>query len=202
MGSNYGRLVDVATGGIMKRKRWDALADRLPPDRPITGAEIGVWDGRMSVELLRRLLLLTLYMVDRWQPPQPEDSYYDSGSSYARESAALYRKMMDQAIGRTSLFSDRRVVVAAESAQAAAKIRPELLDFAFIDADHSYAGVMRDLSAWVPKVRAGGWICGHDYGHPDQGEVKRAVDEYFAVWPGVIEIDANRTWFYRIPEAQ
>jgi DNA-binding transcriptional LysR family regulator len=39
------------------------------------------------------------------------------------------------------------------------------LDFVFIDADHSYTAVKRDIAEWAPKVRDGGWLGGHDY-HP------------------------------------
>ena len=33
----------------------------------------------------------------------------------------------------------------------------------YIDADHSYEGVKRDLALARKKVKKGGWICGHDY---------------------------------------
>lgn len=51
------------------------------------------------------------------------------------------------------------------------------IDFLFIDADHSYEGVKRDIQMWIPKVRSGGVIAGHDY---DWEGVKKAVDELFA----------------------
>lgn len=184
----------------MNRKRWDALCDRLPQDRPIVGAEVGVWDGRMSEQLLKRLPLLTLYMVDRWEPPQPDDTYYNSGSSYAREPSDVYHDALERALKRTNLYAGRRRIIVAESESGAQKVSRHELDFAFIDADHSYAGVMRDLKAWISRVNPSGLIGGHDYAHPEQGEVKRAVDEFFADWPGVIELDANHTWFYQLPE--
>ena len=37
------------------------------------------------------------------------------------------------------------------------------VDFCFIDADHTPKGVRRDMTAWWPKVRAGGLLGGHDY---------------------------------------
>lgn len=50
------------------------------------------------------------------------------------------------------------------------------IDFLFIDADHSYEGVMEDIKFWYPKVITGGVISGHDY---DWTGVKQAVDEFF-----------------------
>lgn len=51
------------------------------------------------------------------------------------------------------------------------------ISFLFIDADHSYEGVLEDIELWLPKVAEGGVIAGHDY---DWTGVKKAVDEKFA----------------------
>lgn len=47
----------------------------------------------------------------------------------------------------------------------------------FIDADHSYEAVARDLAAWVPHVGDGGTIALHDASTPDCG-VAKAVYHY------------------------
>lgn len=56
----------------------------------------------------------------------------------------------------------------------------------FVDGDHRYATVKRDISGWAPKVAAGGVVIFHDYNpaEKDKGHcfiegVKRSVDEYF-----------------------
>merc|ERR1719203_2215140 len=46
------------------------------------------------------------------------------------------------------------------------------IDLLFVDADHSLEGAARDLAAWVPHVRPGAVVVGHDY-HP--------------IFPGVLE---------------
>ena len=46
------------------------------------------------------------------------------------------------------------------------------LDFVYIDADHSYASVVEDITAWKNKVKQGGFIAGHDSYMP---EVLQAV---------------------------
>lgn len=61
------------------------------------------------------------------------------------------------------------------------------LDFVFIDADHSYAAVSRDIDAWIPKVKKGGIIAGHDYCNWPGFGVIQAVTERFdrvEVWRG------------------
>jgi len=45
-------------------------------------------------------------------------------------------------------------------------------DLVFIDADHSHAAVIRDIKAWAPVVKAGGWLCGDDW---NEESVRAAV---------------------------
>lgn len=54
---------------------------------------------------------------------------------------------------------------------------PEV-DYIFVDANHEYEFVKKDVELYWPKVRPGGFLCGHDYsgGHPG---VTAAVDEFF-----------------------
>jgi hypothetical protein len=51
----------------------------------------------------------------------------------------------------------------ATSVEAAPGITDELLDFVFIDAQHTYEACKEDLETWLRKVRTGGFIRGHDY---------------------------------------
>jgi hypothetical protein len=39
----------------------------------------------------------------------------------------------------------------------------EFFDLVYIDADHTYNGVRRDINDWYPKVKKGGFLLGHDY---------------------------------------
>jgi predicted O-methyltransferase YrrM len=74
----------------------------------------------------------------------------------------------------------------SDSADAAAKFPDNWLDAVFIDADHSYAAVRRDIDAWLPKVRPGGIIAGHDYTLELPGVIQ-AVTETFgfvSIWRG------------------
>ena len=58
--------------------------------------------------------------------------------------------------------SGRAEIIKDYTTEAAKDVADESLDFVFIDADHSYMGVMRDVGAWAPKVKKGGMIIGHD----------------------------------------
>jgi len=49
-------------------------------------------------------------------------------------------------------------------------------DLIYIDASHQYEDVKADILAWMPKLRIGGIIAGHDYDHFWPG-VAKAVNE-------------------------
>jgi len=80
------------------------------------------------------------------------------------------------------------------------------LDLLFIDGDHSYAGVQRDL-AWVPLVKVGGYLLFHDcYDWPPSPPkmvhqivpgVNRAVSEWYAGsmdWNELDFVDSTRVF--------
>lgn len=46
----------------------------------------------------------------------------------------------------------------------------------YIDASHKHEMVMKDIKAWLPKIKDGGIISGHDI---DMTEVKTAVEKFF-----------------------
>ena len=83
------------------------------------------------------------------------------------------------------------------SAEAAARTPDESIDLVFIDGDHSYDQCRNDIEAWLPKLKKGGVMLGHDYGpnHPGViravGDVLGGPDEIspgsFAIWKKVIK---------------
>ena len=48
------------------------------------------------------------------------------------------------------------------SLEAASNIEDKSLDICFIDADHRYEEVKKDILAYFPKIKPGGILCGHD----------------------------------------
>jgi hypothetical protein len=56
---------------------------------------------------------------------------------------------------------------------------PYQVDMVFIDGDHRYDIVHKDIDKAIELVKPGGLICGHDYGHPMWYGVKDAVNERF-----------------------
>ncbi len=83
--------------------------------------------------------------------------------------------------------------IRSASDDAAAHFEDGTVDFVFIDANHTYDFVRRDVLAWLPKVKPGGIIAGHDYNAPH--EVERAVNEIFGSRVIPVVSDDNPSFF-------
>lgn len=68
----------------------------------------------------------------------------------------------------------------------AARLLHDDYDFIFLDAMHTYDDVKADIERWWPRVREGGTMAFHDYGHEHFPGVKQAVDERFGMLPNVV----------------
>lgn len=64
------------------------------------------------------------------------------------------------------------------SMEAVKDFPDEYFDYIFVDADHTYEGISKDLTDWYPKVKKGGIFCGHDYVVAKRCGVIQAVDEF------------------------
>lgn len=83
------------------------------------------------------------------------------------------------------------------SKKAAGLIDDKSLDLVYIDADHGYESVMEDIRLWMPKVRPGGIISGHDYdGH--HSDVQRAVKESFKSFNVRMAANNLSSWWKKI----
>lgn len=163
-------------------------------------AEIGVFRGKMSAELLSRVNKLFLYMVDNWLDEALQPTHYrETGDYHAHLNAARQSHNKRKALEATAFAESRREVLHMESAEAAARVPDGSLDLVFLDGDHSYFGVRSDIDTWLPKLRPGGWLGGHDYGHTGKYEfgVERAVDEAVSQNGWVLELGAGVTWWVR-----
>lgn len=77
-------------------------------------------------------------------------------------------------------------VVLGDSAESAGLYPEVSLDFVFLDADHAYESVSLDIDSWLPKIRRGGILAGHDFNWQFPGVVQAVVERFskFHVWRG------------------
>jgi hypothetical protein len=119
------------------------------------GVEVGTFKGSFSNQIMNNWSG-TLYMVDVWRPLE---SGYDDSSNHGRYDGGVYTDAMENIKG----FEDRAIMVRATSEIASNMFNDNSLDFVYIDANHAYDYVVQDIELWYPKVKKGGFICGHDY---------------------------------------
>lgn len=177
-----------------KRMRWDECLERLPPGGVM--AEIGVWRGGTCSRILATRPDAFMHLVDAWEAPLPGSSFALSGAEQAALPQRAYDEVFARCMRRLEPFRPRFKVHAMQSSDAALAIGSGTLDLVFIDADHSYLGVFSDIESWLPKVKPGGWIGGHDYQHPRYPGVACAVEEHFGT---DVTSGGDRTWWHRCP---
>jgi hypothetical protein len=95
----------------------------------------------------------------------------------------------------TEIASGKTVLYPYESCVAAGMLRQQGItaDVIFIDADHVYESIRRDIAAYLPLVKSGGLFFGHDYDESFPG-VQQAVAELLPGAEGKL-----RMWYYRVP---
>ncbi len=141
--------------------------------------EIGAYLGRSTAYLASCILRsgkpIRVYVIDLW------DGWFhheDQQSVPMNEGTDVFWHFMRnmRCAGLDSVLCPLKM----DSVQAASLFEDGSVDFVFVDGDHGYEPVKRDLTAWFPKVRPGGVIAGHDYGNPDFPGVRDGADEFFA----------------------
>ena len=178
----------------MPAYKWQNIQQRIKNIKHPMGAEIGVYRGEMSERLLANIPGLTLYMVDAWSPDLyngKDDAASEAGKKNYIEN---YEDNFKAACVVRGKYPKRAKIIKLQSYPASMLINEGSLDFCFIDARHDQESVFIDIISWMPNVKRGGWICGHDYGGEFPG-VKKAVDEIFGT---KVEIESDYCWFVRI----
>lgn len=140
--------------------------------RPKVCVELGTWQGASAVPVARMIARWggSLTCVDTWAGELDE-----SGGSCAGKAPLMIlgcaRTLVEAGVG-----ANVRLLPATTAEAAKGWSQP--IDLLYVDADHSYDGVLADLTAWVPHVKSGGVIVGDDYDSDLYPGVKRAWDEY------------------------
>lgn len=150
------------------------------------GVEVGVAFGGHAEAILKNTPVDRLYGVDSYLH---FDGYDDPMNLPQEEFNQLHVFTLE----RLSPFGDRYQHIRKKSQDAVNDV-PEV-DFVYIDAEHSYAGVWHDLCAWYSKIRIGGVIGGHDYEHPNFPGVKQAIEEFFKRFDWGIHHAGEGVWW-------
>jgi SAM-dependent methyltransferase len=159
----------------------EALGDHL------VGCELGVcMASTLGYFLDLSNKISKVYAVDAWKP------YMDHWGQVTQQLVDQWKTV---AVETLRPHRDRVEIIEADSFIAADRIPLGSLDYIFIDGDHCYAAVARDLRRYWGKVKPGGIFAGHDWNLPP---VRTAV-EHFRAERGidtVIQFTDNNVWFW------
>lgn len=177
-------------GWFNMEKQYLELLESIPEEGLFV--ELGAYKGKSTsfivTEIINRNRNIKFTTVDTFEG--------DSGSTDKTEIEAYKNvnvsKMYEEFIENTKHLSDRFRTIVSKSNEAAQLFEDNSVDAIFIDAGHSYEAVIADIKAWLPKMKDGSIMSGHDYnGWPGVG---KAVRELLGV-PNKVE---NDCWFIKI----
>ncbi len=125
--------------------------------------EVGIDTGKTTFHLLDTIPQLTIYAVDT-------------------DISKFYNVSVKEKYG------DRLVPIQGYSFQVADQFADNFADIIFIDADHSYASVKKDILKYTPKLKKGGLLTGHDIDYPGVNKAVNEVIKDFDVGPNFVWI--------------
>ncbi len=154
----------------------DFLLQTLP--KFSIGIEIGVNEGNFSERILEIVQPEKLHLIDPWR--------FEDGEFYKAGEKIQDQKMMDIRFENvhkkfTKEIKKGSVVINRSTSEEILPIFDDnYFDWIYIDGNHFYEFVKKDLNLCYMKIKHGGLITGDDYyeGGWSEGGVKKAVDEF------------------------
>jgi len=147
----------------------------------VRGVEVGTERGLYAETLCKANKPLHLTCVDPWMP------YHGYREHTSKEKLNDFYEEAQQRLAPYNCSLLRLF-----STAAAPSFKDDSLDFVYVDGNHSLLHVIQDLHAWVPKVRRGGIVAGHDF-------IRRKRTAYLMHVPAALaaytEAYAIKPWF-------
>lgn len=170
----------LAIKGWMSELELHWLAFQATQHKKIV--EIGSYLGR-STRALGDHTPGIVYALDDWIGPRGDNFCGDESFMISdEERQTLYSRFSDN-LG--DLMQAGKIIPIRSSHEQADKIMflsPP--DMVFIDGDHKYEAVKRDILTWRQKLSRGGLLCGHDASWPGVGCAVRELTGDLLTVPG------------------
>lgn len=130
--------------------RWELISKFIFENTYKNVAEIGVAEGGMAKKVIEKCTgaldcyIMVEYLVTKrlYAVMLETDMPGYLEQEYQKNPIALMRMSSEKS---SKIIADKS------------------LDLVFLDAQHEYDKVKQDIELWLPKVKDGGIICGHDY---------------------------------------
>lgn len=116
-------------------------------------AEIGVWKGDFSSEILDHNPKV-LHLIDPWIHQDYKKMWY-----------SIEQEKMDAIHDGVKLrFEHDSRVRIHRCLSTEVNFPKKYFDWVYIDGNHTYPMVLKDLEFYFPLMKSGGFLCGDDYG--------------------------------------
>lgn len=152
--------------------------------------EVGSWKGRsaayMAVEIANSGYNIKFDCVDTWE----------GSIEHVEMEEVKSKKLYEIFLSNVNPVIDYINPIKKSSLDAAKEYGENTLDFVFIDASHEYEDVKDDIITWLPKIKKGGILAGHDFG---SSGVNKAVHELLGNRHYTVSEDC---WILRIESEQ
>lgn len=185
------RPYESIEGWFNMEKQYRKLLDQVPING--TFVEIGCWKGKSTCFLLEEVikdgLPREIYVIDNFEGSQNTDTEKKVYENVNRKKLCF--EFLDNIKSFNTVLTNLFI---QDSAEAASNFAEQSCDVVFIDAGHSYQNVHADILAWLPKVKRGGILAGHDYDESWSGVIQ-AVNELLGEEHITVE---NSCWFYKV----
>lgn len=139
-------------------------------------AEVGSYGG-ISSEVLA-LHCEKLYCIDSWEDWSGDGTIYNAMEKF------------DQMRSNYNHIEKLHM----KGSEALGQFQNNFFDLVYIDASHWYDDVIKDIEEWLPKVKKGGYLAGHDY--KEGIDVFYAVNDYFGKTHSIVRYP-DTTWLIK-----
>lgn len=118
--------------------------------------EIGGYMGESTAMFGMSGLFQTIHCIDPFEGDEGFNEEHDYDWDFIQEQFTI----------NTRHYNDKIIHHKEFSENIFHKFEDESFDFIYVDGNHSYEAVKRDLENYLPKIKNGGFIGGHDYLYP------------------------------------
>ncbi|MCL5018764.1 MAG: class I SAM-dependent methyltransferase [Candidatus Pacearchaeota archaeon] len=156
----------------------------------LVGVEIGVHKGDNAKQMLKRMNLKMLYLID------PYELYngYQDGINLNNMHNTTFNKTKKEMERKLKKYKGKYTLIEKMSEQAVNEI-PDNLDFVYIDGNHEYKYVKKDIELYYKKVKDGGVFGGHDFLGLNFNDVRNAVIDFLKKYNLQLYVGYNNDWW-------
>lgn len=166
---------------------YDLAIEKFPNGK---FAEIGCWLGKstayMGQQLKKANANIEFYAIDVWDTRATDQSLQQLLKENGGDVYNIFIKNMIDCEVQNFIKPFKMT-----SLEACKSIGDKSMDFVFIDGSHTYEDVSADLKNWLPKVKTGGILAGHDFWHPP---IKQALGEILPTHYQFLGGTSGNTW--------